>query len=668
MPGPFREAIRNTLTLVAVLFCGTTATAQVEPAAGDSITTMVRLEELDLSEMEIGWGEVHAKKSVRGNPIRLAGTTYEHGVGTHAFSKFDVNLYRSAKRFTATVGVDDECTTEGTVIFQVLVDGKKLADSGVMKGGRPPKHLEVNLTGSETMRLLVHDAEGKIHKDHADWADAIIYLADKATTRPEAGVTPPSPPADIARPTASDIPRINGPDIVGTTPGRPFLFMVPAMGKGTLSYSATGLPAALAIHPITGIITGTVKSEGVTTASVNVTGARGSASRDLTIVAGQRKLALTPPLGWNSWNVWGLSVDDAKVRAAADAMVSSGLAAHGFSYINIDDGWEGPDREPDGRIKPNDKFPDMKALSDYVHSKGLKLGIYSSPGRKTCGGYLGSYEHEQQDAQSYADWGIDYLKFDWCSYSEIVGKERNLEDYQKPYIVMRSALDAVPRDIVYSLCQYGMGGVWHWGGSPEVGGNLWRTTGDIRDRWSSILRLGFTETERNDAVGPGKWNDPDMLVVGLVGWGPKLHASKLTQQEQLTHVTLWSLVASPLLIGCDMTKLDEFTLAMLTNDEVLAVDQDRLGRPAKRRSQNGETQVWSRPLADDSIAVGLFNLDDITGGVVAQWEDLGIKGPQDARDLWLQKDIGRRDNRFESDVPGHGCRLIKLTPARAHSK
>jgi alpha-galactosidase len=661
------------LVLSAVMLCQFPALSSAL-AGPDASTTIVRLEELDLSEMEIGWGEVHAGRSVGNHPIKLGKQTFQHGVGTHAVSRFDVNLHGSAKRFSATVGVDDESTTQGSVVFQVLVDGKKLADTGVMKGGTPPKQINVDLSGAKKMRLLVLDADGKTTHDHADWADATIQLADNATTRPEAGVSPPSPPAKIAPPIAENIanlkkqlgyepPAIHGPKFVGTTPGRPFLFMVPTTGDRPLTFSAKGLPDGLTIDSSTGIITGSVKSAGVTTATVTVWRAGSDTSDILVIVAGDHKLAQTPPLGWNSWNVWGLAVDDAKVRAAADAMVSCGLAAHGFSYINIDDGWEAPEREPDGRIKANEKFPDMKALADYVHSKGLHLGIYSSPGPRTCGGYLGSYQHEQQDAQTYADWGIDYLKYDWCSYSDIVkGQERTIEVCQKPYITMRKALDSVPRDIVYSLCQYGMGDVWNWGGSPEVGGNLWRTTGDIRDRWSSMQSIGFGETKRNGDVGPGKWNDPDMLVVGMVGWGPKLHQTKLTQQEQVTHISLWSLCAAPLLIGCDMTALDPFTQALLMNDEVLAVNQDSLGKAAQRRSEEGETQVWSRPLWDGNIAVGLFNLSDEPQKVTAKWSNLGVSGKYGIRDLWLRKAEGESNNQFSAEVPGHGCKLLRLFP------
>ena len=235
-----------------------------------------------------------------------------------------------------------------------------------------------------------------------------------------------------------------------------------------------------------------------------------------------------------------------------------------------------------GVIQTNEKFPDMKALADYVHSKGLKLGIYSSPGPKTCAGFAASYQNEEQDASTYASWGIDYLKYDWCSYGGIA-KDGSLAELQKPYRVMRDALDECGRDIVYSFCQYGMGDVWKWG--AEVGGNCWRTTGDINDSWGSMSGIGFGQDGHEKYASPGHWNDPDMLVVGKVGWGPNLHPTGLTPNEQMTHISLWCLLSSPLLIGCDLSDMDQFTLDLLTNDEVLDVNQDPLWQTGGPKSQ-----------------------------------------------------------------------------------
>jgi alpha-galactosidase len=374
-------------------------------------------------------------------------------------------------------------------------------------------------------------------------------------------------------------------------------------------------------------------------------------------VGGTRRLALTPPMGWNSWNVWAGAVDAEKVRAAADWMVKSGLAAHGYQYINIDDTWEAG-RDSSGEIQTNQKFGDMRALADYVHSKGLKLGIYSSPGPQTCGGYEGSYGHEQQDAETYARWGIDYLKYDWCSYGGIAGRGAGLEALQKPYRVMRAALDTVPRDIVYSLCQYGMGNVWEWG--AEIGGNCWRTTGDINDSWGSLQRIGFSQAGHEQYAGPGHWNDPDMLVVGRLGWGPNIHPTRLTPNEQITHLTLWCLQSAPLLIGCDMAQMDPWTVSLLSNDEVLEVNQDPLAKPAGRRSQQDQVEVWARPLWDGTMAVGLFNRGIERATVTARWSDLGLHGRQPVRDLWQQKNLGSFDGSFAVPVAGHGAVLVKI--------
>ncbi|MFA6449627.1 MAG: putative Ig domain-containing protein, partial [bacterium] len=441
------------------------------------------------------------------------------------------------------------------------------------------------------------------------------------------------------------------------TPGKPFLFLIPATGKKPLTFSAENLPAGLTLDTKTGIISGSLKKDGETVVTLKVQGPAGAASRKLTIIGGKSKLAQTPQLGWNSWNVWGLAVDSDKTIAAAKSMVDSGLAAHGFSYVNIDDGWEAEERAANGEIVTNKKFPDMKKLTDTVHSMGLKLGIYSSPGPRTCGGYLGSYEHEAQDAETYAKWGIDYLKYDWCSYGAYA-KDHSIAELQKPYIIMRDALLNSSRDIFYSLCQYGMGNVWEWG--AEVGGNSWRTTGDINDSWGSLDSIGFSQNGHEKFAGPGHWNDPDMLVVGKVGWGPTLHMTKLTKNEQILHITLWSMVSSPLLIGCDMTDMDQFTLDLLTNDEVLDVHQDPLGKPAGRVAKNGMFEVWARPQWDGTTAVALFNRFVERAEITVNWSDIGMSGSQQVRDLWQRKDLGSFDGSFTVSVPAHGAVMLKI--------
>jgi alpha-galactosidase len=458
----------------------------------------------------------------------------------------------------------------------------------------------------------------------------------------------------IQTPPVPKEPRINGPLAYGVRPYSPFLFRISATGEPPLRYFADNLPEFLKVDEESGRITGYIAKKGTYLIELCVENDYGHAVRQLRIEVGD-KISLTPPLGWNSWNCWGLSVSDQKVRKSAWEMVSSGLADHGWTYINIDDGWE--DKHVDGVIVPNSKFPDMKGLADFVHSKGLKIGIYSSPGPYTCGGYVGSYTFEESDAKSYAAWGFDYLKYDWCSYFQIA-PHPTLEQMKYPYKLMHRFLRATGRDIHFSLCQYGMGDVWKWG--AEVGGNSWRTTGDITDSWESLSAIGFDQGRCSPYAGPGHWNDPDMLVVGWVGWGPALHYTRLTPDEQYTHISLWCMLASPLLIGCDLSQLDPFTMNLLTNDEVLAVNQDTLGIQAIQVQANPEFQVWKKPMADGSVVVGLFNMTEKPLEVPVDMRILWISGVFKIRDLWKQEDLGKVKTHFGMKVLPHGVRMVRL--------
>lgn len=462
-------------------------------------------------------------------------------------------------------------------------------------------------------------------------------------------LTPPAPAS----------PRINGAKVFGVRPGSPFLYKIAATGEKHLQYIVEGLPAGLTVDANTGIITGSLLKAGDYKMNFIVKNSSGEARREFTIRCGNL-LALTPPMGWNSWNCWGLSVSDEKLKSSAQAMIDKGLIDHGWTYMNIDDGWEAEKRNVKGEVAANAKFPDMKALGDWLHSKGLKFGIYSSPGPKTCGGYMGSYKFEKLDAQTYASWGIDYLKYDWCSYGELKeGKDTALAAYQKPYKVMQGFLRAQKIDIVYSLCQYGMKEVWKWG--AKVDGNCWRTTGDITDNWKSLSRIGFNQTVQYPYAEPGRWNDPDMLIVGQVGWGENLHPTGLNPDEQYTHISLWCLLSAPLLIGCDITKLDDFTLNLLTNDEVLAIDQDPLGKQAKQVTANIDYQVWVKELEDGSKAIGIFNISDEHMKIKINWNELGLPEQCKLRDLWRQKDLGNFKESFTTKVVSHGVILLKVS-------
>ena len=369
-------------------------------------------------------------------------------------------------------------------------------------------------------------------------------------------------------------------------------------------------------------------------------------------VTAQTKVAATPAMGWNSWNHFAKRVTDKDVRAAADAIVASGMKDAGYIYVNIDDAWQGG-RDAQGNIQPNSKFPDMKALVDYVHSKGLKIGIYSGPGPKTCGGYTGSYQHEEQDAKQYAAWGFDYLKYDLCSYHEIMQKAAP-GDQAKQYQMMRAAYEkmhkallATGRPIYFSLCQYGWDSVWKWG--PTVGGNSWRTTDDIQDNYMSMSNIGFSQAGLSKYAGPGHWNDPDMLEVGNGG---------MNANEYRTHMSLWAMLAAPLLAGNDLSKMSAETKSILLNKDVIAIDQDSLGKQGDRVSAEGPFEVWSKPLKNGDIAVGLFNRGHDAEKMSLPLAKLGLSaGNFKVRNLWNPSDSGHGPWM----VPEHGVVLLRIT-------
>jgi alpha-galactosidase len=355
-------------------------------------------------------------------------------------------------------------------------------------------------------------------------------------------------------------------------------------------------------------------------------------------------LALTPPMGWNDWYQYECKVSDAVVRANADALVTSGMKAAGYVYVNIDDCWQGK-RDEKGVIHPNDRFPDMKALGEYIHSKGLKFGIYSSPGPKTCAGYEGSFKHEEQDARSFAEWGVDFVKYDWCSAAEVYKPSEMQAAYKKMY----DAIRVTGRPMVYSLCQYGLEAVWRWGAS--VGGNLWRTTDDIGGNYDRVSLFGFQQNGLENYAGPGHWNDPDILQVGI---------GKLNHDEERTQMSLWCILAAPLLAGNDLTKMTKETLEILTNSEVIAVDQDPQGVQGRRVWQEGPLEVWIKPLRDGSKAVALFNRSESALPITTAFHDLGIPETASVRDLWARKELGTFTHSFTAEVARHGAVMIKV--------
>ena len=373
--------------------------------------------------------------------------------------------------------------------------------------------------------------------------------------------------------------------------------------------------------------------------------------------AASQAVALTPPMGWNSWNYFAGKVTDKDIRDSADQIVASGMKDAGYVYVNIDDTWEGQ-RDANGILHTNEKFPDMKALADYIHSKGLKIGIYSSPGPWTCAGFEGSLGHEQQDAQLYASWGIDYLKYDLCSFIPAVMEKQAPND--KPaqmrlmiaaYDKMSKALKATGRPIVLSLCQYGWDSVWEW--APALGGNLLRTTGDISPHWDRIYTILEQQEGLAPYAGPGHWNDPDMLEVGN---------GKLSLAENRAHFTMWAMLASPLLAGNDLPHMKPEINAILTNRDVIAVDQDPLGKQARHAYSSGEVEVWTRDVKDGAIAIAILNAgSDLysTHPFLLTLRPLALTGLQPATNLWTGEKIVLSEG-MPLEIPSHDVLLLRI--------
>jgi alpha-galactosidase len=479
--------------------------------------------------------------------------------------------------------------------------------------------------------------------------------------------------AYILTPRPAPGPRINGPTVYGCRPGNPFLYRIPCTGVRPMTFSAEGLPGSLGLDPATGIVTGIAPSQGVYAVTFRAVNTNGASERKFRIVSGD-KLALTPPMGWNHWYAHYGRITDSLVREAADVMVKTGMADAGYQYVNIDDCWGnasanpdplrvGPLRDSAGNILPNRHFPDMKALTSYIHAKGLKAGIYTSPGPLTCDDFSGSYEHEASDAKQITVWGFDFLKYDWCSYDQVVKGDHSRASLVKPYTLMGGILRRQSRDIVLNLCQYGMGSVWEWGES--VGGQSWRTANDLGIELDRIFDVALKNAEHRAWSRPGAWNDPDYIQIGYIGdaraaGGGLPVPCKFSPDEQYAYMSLWCLMASPLFYSGEMGKLDPFTLNVLCNPEVIDVDQDPLGQCASVAATSDTTFLMVKELEDGSKALGLFNRGKAPASVTAPWAVLGLHGRQSVRDLWREKELPASDGTFTAQVPSRGVVFVRL--------
>jgi alpha-galactosidase len=631
----------------------------------------VYLSDLDLSHMRQGFGKPQRDKSVTEKPLTIAGAHFDRGLGTHAASTMWIDLFGTAQRFHSIVGVDDAANGPGMVKFIVYGDGRKLWQSRVLQKGTS-QTVNLSLSGVQKLLLKVEPGDKGITFDHADWADArITYVA--GAKLPVAVAAPRDETQEILTPRVSPGPRINGPKVYGCRADNPFLYRIPATGERPMHFSAEGVPSGIQLDANTGILSGTAPARGEYNVTLKASNSIGQNARTLRIISGEN-LALTPYMGWNHWYAHYDKVTDALVRRAADAMINSGMADAGYNFVCIDDCWMnspknkdpkrvGPLRDAQGIIQPNSYFPDMRALTDYIHSRGLKTGIYSSPGPLTCGKFGASYQHEAQDAATFAGWGFDLLKYDWCSYGKIAPNP-TLEQMQAPYQLMGDLLLKQKRDIIYNLCQYGMGNVWEWG--AQVHAHSWRTSGDLGYELDRIFQVARTNAEHRAWNGPSTWNDPDYLQIGMIG---DLHArgelkrGVLTPTEEYAFMSLWCLSAAPLVYSGDMDHLDAFTTNVLCNNEVIEIDQDPLGQCATVSPLTEDAYIMVKEMEDGSKAVGLCNGGEFDATLTARWNVLGLRGKQRIRDVWRQKDLGSFEQEFTASVRRHSVVLLRFFPS-----
>lgn len=462
-------------------------------------------------------------------------------------------------------------------------------------------------------------------------------------------------------------PRINPPYVTGNYPATEFVFAIPTSGERPMTWSAEGLPEGLTLNPTTGIIRGTVEKEGDYEVSITAQNAKGKKTGTLTIKIGD-ELALTPIMGWNSWNTFGDKLTEGLVIETAEAMIANGMRDLGYNYINIDDFWQLADRGADGHfVIDSTKFPrGIKYVTDYLHERGFRVGIYSDASRYTCGGVCGSYGYEDIDAQDFADWGIDLLKYDYCGAPD--SKDTAIVRYRK----MGDALRATNRSIIYSICEWGQREPWTW--AKEVGGHYWRTTWDIRDTWNmngydngknGVLPIIDINKNLADYAGPGAWNDPDMLTVGMFGKSHSInHGTRkygCTLDEYRTHLSLWCMMASPLLSGNDVRQMGDSVTNMLLNSEMIAINQDELGRQAKPMAQIQSCEVFVKPLTHERTAIAVMNRADSTETVTIKFADLGVGKVSSIRDVWAHRNLKVSDE-LVFTIPPHGTEVIVVNP------
>ena len=661
---------------------------------------------LDISVATQGFGQPQANKTVDGHTLTLQGQPFAVGFGTHAPGRLAIDLQDNAQRFQAVVGVDDEVGPgKGHVEFQVWADGKRLWTSHILRGGDTPEAVDLSLQGIKQLILVVTTAGAVYDFCHADWADARITML---TGQPHTVHFPPDDDMPrIAMTLAPDKPQINPPFVVGVRPGTPLIWTVPVTGLRPLKFKVRGLPSGMVINALTGTLSGKAPIAGDYPIHIRVINRAGSDEKIVHIISGST-LALTPPLGWNSYDAYGDSVTEAEVLANAEVMRKS-MQPYGWDTIVVDYRWYDPgayNNDPNsrtgaalaldeyGRLLPApNRFPSaadghgFQALATRIHGMGLRFGIHIMRGiprnavkrnlpiegsafhAADAGNTLDSCVwcpdmfgvHGDTEAgrayyaslfRLYASWGVDFVKMD----------DTSLPYHTDEINAVRTAIDHCGRSIIYSLSP---------GETPitqaahvAAHASQWRVSGDFWDNWESLDHEFALGSQWKAWAGPGHWPDADMLPVGRLSIGNRSvradRHSNFTKNEQVTLISLWALLPSPLMVGAALTDADPWTMALLTNPEVIAVNQDALGAAGKRVSPQGETEVWAKERADGSKAVGLFNREDFAQPVTADLSTLGFSGRCRVRDLWRHEALGVWVRKITLTVPAHGAVLLEV--------
>ena len=628
-------------------------------------------------------------------------------VRMHAPSAMAYRIGGRATSLDAKVGFDKDVMgspgpwgesrrNKAKMAFRVYADGRLVAETKMMTPRDDAVAVHADLKGADVVVIESVDGGYWLGAPYlkAEWGNLTLSVEDGGKVE-KIKSEEFAPQFGILTPGEDAMPRFNGPDVFGVSPGKPIFYRIPVTGKKPLRVSVEGLPDGAKFDPERRILSGCVNEPGDYVLNLIAENATGRTTRRFTLAVGGR-LAVAPPMGWTSWNALRCDITDANIRETARLLDSLGLADYGWSFVNLDDGWQRrpmkgrwsdppgkdaymydippaflqPPRDAEGRIRPNANFPDMKSLADYVHSIGLKIGLYSSPGPMTCQKFEGSFEHEAQDARTWCDWGFDFIKYDYCTYTRVflsetkgVGREATEEDHAKPFAKLGAALKALPRDIVFSA-----NASWHgahrWGEGANI--NMWRTWEDLKDNWGGLVNAANTAFELAQHSKPGFWCDPDMLVVGFMDTGVGApHMTKLTPNEQYTHMTLWCLFNAPLLLGCQLDKMDDFTMNLVSNPEVLAVDQDIAHPGARRTTATDSEWVAVKRLSDGSFAVGVVNLYPFKRSIILDFAANGLPCKSRVRDLWRRKDIGEATDSMTFDLPPHAPAFLKISAVPA---